>query len=386
MLSGKGSKEYNGGHEHVQHLRDKTIADVCEALIGAAFVHYYEPGNIWMPDMFNHAVRAVTTFANNENHAMQSWADYQKAYELPAYQTEPTLARHRDLVAKVDHDLGYRFKYPRLLQSAFCHPSFPFSREHTPSYQRLEFLGDALLDTACVTHLFYRYPTKDPQWLTEHKMAMVANKFLGALCVKLGFHRHLRHNHSQLLHQVHEYVTEVQEAMRTAGDAVDYWIHVKDPPKCLPDIVEAYVGALFIDSDFDYNEVQKFFDRHMKPYFEDMTIYDTFANNHPVTHLHTILTTNYGCQNYALMAEEMPMESPGFKSKIIAGVIVHQIVLCHSVADSGRYAKMRVCEKALGELEGLAPFEFRAKFDCDCVPPREGEATELADFATAAGS
>jgi hypothetical protein len=41
------------------------------------------------------------------------------------------------------------------------------------------------------------------------------------------------------------------------------------------------VGALFVDSNFDYNEVQKFFDKHMKPYFEDMSIYDTFANNHP---------------------------------------------------------------------------------------------------------
>lgn len=53
-------------------------------------------------------------------------------------------------------------------------------------------------------------------------------------------------------------------------------------PQCLPDMVEAYIGAIFIDSDFDYNEVQRFFDMHIQPYFEDMSIYDTFANNHPV--------------------------------------------------------------------------------------------------------
>lgn len=47
-------------------------------------------------------------------------------------------------------------------------------------------------------------------------------------------------------------------------------------------MVEAYIGAIFIDSDFDYNEVQRFFDMHIQPYFEDMSIYDTFANNHPV--------------------------------------------------------------------------------------------------------
>jgi len=47
-------------------------------------------------------------------------------------------------------------------------------------------------------------------------------------------------------------------------------------------MVEAYIGAVFIDSDFDYNEVQKFFDRHIKPYFTDMSVYDSYANNHPV--------------------------------------------------------------------------------------------------------
>ena len=53
----------------------------------------------------------------------------------------------------------------------------------------------------------------------------------------------------------------------------------------MPDIVEAYVGAMFIDADFDYGEVQRFFDEHMKPFFEDMEIYDDYANNHPVVSL-----------------------------------------------------------------------------------------------------
>jgi len=49
----------------------------------------------------------------------------------------------------------------------------------------------------------------------------------------------------------------------------------------LPDIVEAYIGAIFVDSNFNYGEVQRFFDEHIKYFFENMTIYDTFANNHP---------------------------------------------------------------------------------------------------------
>jgi dsRNA-specific ribonuclease len=41
------------------------------------------------------------------------------------------------------------------------------------------------------------------------------------------------------------------------------------------------VGALFVDSKFDYREVERFFQLHIQPYFEDMSLYDTFANKHP---------------------------------------------------------------------------------------------------------
>lgn len=46
-------------------------------------------------------------------------------------------------------------------------------------------------------------------------------------------------------------------------------------------MVEAYIGAVFVDSEFDYLEVERFFKKHIEWFFEDMSIYDTFANNHP---------------------------------------------------------------------------------------------------------
>lgn len=245
MLAGKGASKKEEPQRHI--LGDKSVADVCEALIGAAFVENNQPGK-WKPAQWDSAVRAVTVLVNSDDHKMLSWVDYVKAYEMPAYQTAESSASQRDLAAKVVLEHNYCFKYPQLLRSAFCHPSQPFSWEKIPSYQRLEFLGDSLLDTACITHLYYSYPDKDPQWLTEHKMAMVSNKFLGALCVKLGFYRHLRYSHQQLEFQIREYVTEVKEAEKEAEGAVDYWTSVKQPPKCLPDILEAYIGAFISKS------------------------------------------------------------------------------------------------------------------------------------------
>lgn len=52
--------------------------------------------------------------------------------------------------------------------------------------------------------------------------------------------------------------------------------------QCLSDIVESYLGALFVDSQFNYAEVQRFFDVHIKRFFEDMSTYGRYASDHPV--------------------------------------------------------------------------------------------------------
>ena len=368
LLEGKGVNKEKDTAVIKHGLADKTIADVCEAMIGAAFVAHDRPGEVWKEEHWQNAVRAVTKLVGDKDHLMQSWNDYRIGYEKPGYQIGDTTASQRDLAQKVELEHAYHFKYPRLLRSAFIHPSQPFMFEHLPNYQRLEFLGDALLDMASITHLFYRFPDKDPQWLTEHKMAMVSNKFLGAVCVNIGFHKHLRYASSILEYQIRDYANELFEAKRTAGDSRDYWTSVSDPPKCLPDIVESYVGAMFVDSDFDYNVVQNFFDTRIKWYFEDMSLYNSFANNHPCTHLHNLLQTTFGCQDYRLMAKELP-PADGIEMErkdVVAVVMIHNDIVAWTKGKSGRYARTRVASQAIEAIEGLAPFDFRSKFGCAC--------------------
>ncbi len=310
---------------------------------------------------------------------MASWNDYRKSYVKPEYQTRDCTAAQRDVAEKVEREHPYHFTYPRLLRSAFLHPSHGRMYEQVPHYERLEFLGDALLDMASISHLFYKYPDKDPQWLTEHKMAMVSNKFLGAVCVNIGFHKHLRYTSSILEPQIREYATELLEAKRTSGGARDYWTSVSDPPKCLPDIVESFVGAMFIDSDFDYGVVQDFFNRHIMWYFEDMSIYDSFANNHPCTHLHTLLRTTYGCQDYHLMAKEMPpIDGEELEHRdVVAVVMVHDKIVAWERGESGRYARLRVAQRTLRTIEGLSPAEFRTRFCCECLKKETNAAVNV---------
>ncbi|CZS96253.1 related to Dicer-like protein 1 [Rhynchosporium agropyri] len=353
-------------------LGDKSIADVCEAMIGAALLSYHDTKDM------DTAVRAVTELVSSENHQVTCFADYYKLYKKPKYQLAPATESQKSLASKLELKHPYHFIYPRLARSAFTHPSYPYSYEKVPSYQRLEFLGDSLLDMVCINFLFHNYPTKDPQWLTEHKMAMVSNQFLGALCVALGFHIHLLLFNTSFKRQISDYVTEISEArLQAENDAVragkrpqdcnpDYWVSVRQPPKCLPDIIEAYIGAIFVDSEYSYATTEDFFDRHIRWFFEDMSIYDSFANKHPTTFLTKFLQISMGCADWSVMTREMPTLEVGSKPVIVAMVVVHGKIVADASAESSRYAKVAAAKKAMDILSGLPLQEFREEYACDC--------------------
>lgn len=371
-------------------LADKSIADVCEALIGAAYMSTRKDNDYTM------AIQAVTRLTSHKNHPMMKWGDYYAAYQKPMWQVSAASAAELDMAKKLEDITGYKFNYPRLLRSAFVHPSWPYSFAKVPNYQRLEFLGDGLLDMVCVDYLFHIAPDKGPQWLTEHKMAMVSNQFLGCLAVELGFHKFLLHN-GVLGQSIMEYVTAINDARRTAEDAAeaagrprsrfsrDYWIEARQPPKCIPDVLEAYIGAMFVDSEYDYTTVQRFFRDHFRPYFSDMRVYDTFANKHPVTFCAQFVYERFGCHVYGLQSKEIPVtDDEGVwtgATKVGAGILIHGKVVDGAVRESGGYAKKAAATKAVQKLERMDKMQFLEEYGCDCKP--YDAVTDITKSATA---
>lgn len=386
-LTLKRGKRNESARKHV--LADKTIADVCEALIGAAYLTGQEENS-----SFDMAIKAVTVMVRDRKHSMTAYSDYYAAYQKPAWQTSPANSTQVDMAARFAQRMGYAFKHPRLLRSAFQHPTYPTVYEQLPSYQRLEFLGDALLDMVCVEFLFFGFPGADPQWLTEHKMAMVSNQFLGCLAVQLGFHRAMAFCSAAIQKEIAEYVAELDEALRAAKEeavgrgrredefARDFWVHCSRPPKCLPDVVEAYVGAVFVDSGYDFGAVRSFFAQHVRPFFEDMGLYDTFASKHPVTALAGLLQGRFRCAEWRLLARELPApvaaaaaaeeegEEEAAEPQVVCAVRVHGLTLAHAVAASSRYGKIAAAKKAVKVLEGMEVDAFRREYGCACA--REG--------------
>ncbi|PNP59131.1 hypothetical protein THARTR1_01379 [Trichoderma harzianum] len=369
-------------------LSDKSIADVCEALIGAA----YMTSTTENMDM---AVKAVTAMVCSNDHSMLEYKDYFAAFAVPKWHGLLTSAAQRLTVDKVAEITGYRFKCVLLVRSAFRHPSYVFDTR-IPDYQRLEFLGDALLDMAVVDFLFKRFPEADPKWLTEHKTAMVSNQFLGCLCVKLGLHKHILLATSALLSDIGRYASQFEQAeevarLKSQGGAQesscdgsssqagaqsipqDFWIEVPQPPKALADVVEALLGAMFVDSGYSFSVVLSFFTKFIQPFFEDMALYSSFASNHPVTALSHKLQAEFCCNQWKLHVANVPTPmDTGMavlsESDLLCALMVHGKVIAHATSSkSGMEAKLAVAKLALEKLALIQDVaHFRREMECDC--------------------
>jgi len=86
--------------------------------------------------------------------------------------------------------LGYRFRDPRLLTTALTHSSY--GGEHgVPDNERLEFLGDAVLDTAVAELLMHHEELHEGE-LSRWRAALVREEYLADRAVDLGLGEHLR--------------------------------------------------------------------------------------------------------------------------------------------------------------------------------------------------
>lgn len=83
--------------------------------------------------------------------------------------------------------IGYKFKNEKYILSAITHPSAAEGKSVRFSYERLEFLGDAILGAIVVSTAFHRYPDLDEGGLTRIKVALVSGASLADVADKLGF-------------------------------------------------------------------------------------------------------------------------------------------------------------------------------------------------------
>ena len=122
--------------------------------------------------------------------------------------------------------IAYTFRDPSLLVRAVTHPSY--LHEHPAeleSNQRLEFLGDAVLQLVVTVELYHQYPTDREGALSKNRSALSKGAFLSLLARQIGLASCLRLSVSEEL---------------TGG---------RDRDSALEDAFESLAGAIYLDSD-----------------------------------------------------------------------------------------------------------------------------------------
>ena len=89
-------------------------------------------------------------------------------------------APNRATVKALEIALGFSFKNPNLLRQSLVHLSYCNENglDSTDSYERLEFLGDAVLELAISTELYSRFPDADEGELTKTRSSLVRGETL----------------------------------------------------------------------------------------------------------------------------------------------------------------------------------------------------------------
>ena len=247
---------------------------------------------------------------------------------------------------------------------------------------------------------------------------MVSNKFLGALCVKLQLHKHLK-LHSQIaMTHIAAYVFEITEALQESKGIRDYWTTTKNPPKVLPSSLMYHnlANSIPVPSRYcrslsrcnlcgfrvqlrrsralfqhEYRLVLRrheylrhfcqcpscgklaFFSKKKKKKRKKTSLLLLLILSQ--THFHNLLTLSFGCTDYRIMSGPLPSYD-GSPERTIAAVMIHDQIIADGQASSGKNAKLKAAKDALHQLQGIAPFEYRLQYRCDCVEKKEREDME----------
>lgn len=164
---------------------------------------------------------------------------------------------------EVEAILEYKFKNILLLEEAFTHCTY--GAENGLSYERLEYIGDSVLNLMITTEQFHAYPTLSPGHLTRLRAANVDTEKLARVAIKYGLHRYVRHKKPLLGDEIQAFIKEV----------VEYPLHSNgliDVPKILANIVESTIGAIFVDCGSSIETVWKFFKKLLLPVIDPRTI------------------------------------------------------------------------------------------------------------------
>lgn len=200
-----------------------------------------------------------------------------------------TLSRQR--MESIESRIGYKFTNSLLLAEALTHPSLAYEskRPHFDN-QRLEYLGDAVIQLILTNKLYNDFPEEGEGKLTKLRSHLVSRP---ALC-----------EYAKII-DLGEYLLLGKGEAATGGRA---------RPSNLADAFEALIGAIYLDSDI--NQAGDFLFRNFSEIITKI-IHAPTENNPKGVLQETLQAISTASPSYKVVSQEGPDHDKSFVSKVV---------------------------------------------------------------------
>jgi len=219
---------------------------------------------------------------------------------------------------ELERKLGLKFKNKDLLAQAFTHRSYlnENSEKKLEHNERLEFLGDAVIELVVTTHLYKDYPQKPEGELTNWRAALVNAKMLAQVAEDLGYNDYL--------------LLSKGEAKET-GKARSY---------ILANTFESLLGALYLDSGYDACDkfIKKYLLAHLPEIIKEGSYKDAKSKFQERAQEKVSITPSY---------KVIKETGPDHEKKFIVGVYLNDELVAEGQGLSKQEAEESAAELAL---------------------------------------
>ncbi len=199
-------------------------------------------------------------------------------------------------LSQIQARLQYQFKRPELLVQALTHPSYAHEhmveQQELAHNQRLEFLGDAVLDFLVAAWLYRRFPDLAEGPLTRLRATLVCTESLAGLARTMGLGMALRLGHGE----------EVNGG--------------RERPANLCDAMEAVVGALYLDGGLEsvWAALEHWFEQEVQRILPGEAYVDAKSRYQEWAQANLGITPVY-----QIIAEEGPDHAKTFTAQVMLG-------------------------------------------------------------------
>lgn len=224
--------------------------------------------------------------------------------------------------AVLQQELGVQFQNPELLYQSFTHSSYvnEHRRKFYTDNERLEFLGDAVLELSVSQYLFQKFTAMSEGELTKLRAAIVCEPSLVLFANELNFGKYV------LLGKGEEI---------TGG---------RERPALLADVFESFVGALYLDQGLQ--PVVKFLEQVVFPKVEIGAFSHVMDYKSQLQEM--VQQMNNGALNYEIVEEKGPAHNRTFVSSVRLG----NTELGEGKGKSKKEAEQKAAQVAIIRIQG----------------------------------